>query len=265
MLTLDLALATWKPDGILRVAAMDLPVVAGVRYVVSWQASENAPIPDELQRRDDVVVYRTDVVGVSANRNNALDHCDADIVLNSDDDLAYTAKELRAVQRVFENDPDVELATFKYNNAGLKRYPSVVTDLRKMPKNYWVGTIEIAVRRNSPAGQLRFNTLFGPGAPYIASGEDEIFLLTARRRGMVCRFYPIQIATHYGLSTGTRRITNINVLHGMGAVLRLSYGLSSLPRVVLKAYRLARRGQVSLLRALKGLLQGWHYARKITL
>ena len=262
--TLDLALATWQPDGISRVAAMNLPQIHGVRYVVSWQAHGDAPIPEELAHRTDVVICRTDAVGISANRNNALDHCTADVVLNSDDDLVYTAEGLQAVRRVFADNPNVDLATFRYSGNDAKTYPTEECSLAKMPKNYWVATFEVAVRRDSAAGVIRFRTEFGPGAEFTASGEDEIYLLTARRRGVNCRYFPITIVTHPGLTTGLRPITNPKVLQGMGAVIRLTYGRTALPRIALKAWRMWRSGQCRPTAALCGLLRGWHYAGLIS-
>ncbi len=265
MLTLDVAIATWKADGINRVVAMNLPRCNGVRYVVSWQAAQGLDVPAALLNRDDVSVYTTDVKGLSNNRNNAVEHCTADIVLHGDDDLTYTAEQLQAVRNAFEQWPDVEVATFRYEGEHTKCYPAVVADLAVMPKNYSVTMFEIAVRRNSAAGMLRCHPAFGPGSPFTASGEDEILLLTARRRGLNCKFFPITITTHHGPTTGSRRITNDRVLHGMGAVIRLTYGLSSLPRIVLKSFRMSRSGQCGLLKGLVGLLRGWHYAAKLTL
>ncbi len=261
--TLDLALATWQPDGILRVAAMNLPRLDGVRYVVSWQASGDAPIPTELDTRTDVSIHRTDAVGVSANRNNALDHCTADVVLNSDDDLIYTADGLQAVRRAFAEHPEVDFAVFQYDGADAKTYPSKECDLAVMPKNFWVATFQLAVRRNSAAGDIRFNTAFGPGSEFTASGEDEVYLLTARRRGVNCRFFPITITTHPGLSTGMRRVTDIKVLHGIGAFIRLNYPRTSLLRIMLKAWRLWRSGFCKPAFALRGMLSGWHFAARL--
>ena len=51
MLTLDLALITYGSDGIDRVARMYLPKHEGVRYIVSWQKSENVEVPRELAGR----------------------------------------------------------------------------------------------------------------------------------------------------------------------------------------------------------------------
>jgi glycosyltransferase involved in cell wall biosynthesis len=258
--TLDLAMATWKPDGISRVAAMNLPQVDGVRYVVSWQASADAPIPAELAARADVSIHRTDAVGVAANRNNALEHCTADVVLHSDDDLVYSAEGLQAVRRAFAEHKDVDLAVFQYDGDDGKNYPAEECDLAVLPKNFWVATFQLAVRRDSAAGVLRFNTAFGPGAEFTASGEDEVYLLTARRRGISCRFFPITITTHCGITTGQRAITNAKVLHGMGAVIRLSYPRTALLRILLKAWRMWRSGQCAPAFALRGLLRGWHFA-----
>jgi glycosyltransferase involved in cell wall biosynthesis len=236
-----------------------------VRYVVSWQASGGAPIPAELVARTDVSVHRTDAVGVSANRNNALEHCTADVVLNSDDDLIYTAEGLQAVRCAFADHPEVDFAVFQYDgaDADAKTYPTGECDLAELPKNFWVATFQLAVRRNSAAGTIRFNTAFGPGSEFTASAEDEVYLLTARRRGVNCRFFPITITTHSGLSTGLRRVTDIKVLHGVGAYIRLSYPRTALLRIVLKAWRMWRSGQCNPLFALRGLLRGWHFAASL--
>ena len=45
MLTLDVLIATHTPEGILRVADMNLPVVEGVRYIVSCGITAMREIP----------------------------------------------------------------------------------------------------------------------------------------------------------------------------------------------------------------------------
>lgn len=89
-LTLQVAIPTHAPEGISRIERVLLPPREGVGYVVSWQDHRNARIPDAVAARDDVEVLRFDGRGLSANRNNALEHCRADIILIGDDDLVYT-------------------------------------------------------------------------------------------------------------------------------------------------------------------------------
>ncbi len=265
-MTLDVALITWQPQGIDRIAAMHLPVVNGVRYIVSWQKHGNAPIPDTFAEREDICIFRTDASSVSANRNNALDHCTADIVLNGDDDLIYTREGLLAVIEAFENNTEVEFACFKFRFEGkdnVKPYPDHACDLRLMPKGLWFGTIEMAVRRQSRAGALRFDLRFGPGAEYLGGGEDEFYLLTARHNGYVCRFFPITIGEHPGRTHAAQRITNHKIIRAFGAIIAKEYGISAIPRLALKAIRLTRAGQYPLIPALFRLSQGAIYAKKI--
>lgn len=259
-MTLDVAIITWQPEGLQRVEAMQLPAVDGVRYVVSWQKHDNAPIPEAIARRNDIDVWRTDATTVAENRNNAHNHCSADIVLNGDDDLIYTADGLRAVISTFANNPELQFACFKFDfGYKYKPYPNEICDLKRIPKGMWFGTIEMAVRRNSPAGELRFDKRFGPGAKHFGTGEDEYYLLQARRRGYVCRYYPITIGSHLGATHVSQQITNKKLIYGMGAIIGATYRVTALPRLVLKAWRMKKAGQQKFAPGLVSLIRGYLY------
>ncbi len=256
MMTLDLALATYGPDGISRVAAMVLPPAEGVRYIVSWQAHGDAPIPAELIRPD-VEIHRFNLLGQSLNRNNAIEHCTADIILHSDDDLIYTASQFEEIIQVFECNPQIDVATFRSKIHDYDRiYPASVVKLREhLPKYYSVGTIEIAFRR-ATAGNLRCCPELGLNSPKLHGGEDEMFLMSAIRRGLDCRFFPITICEHPGASTGTKaHFTNEN-LQASGCVIALTRPWTAILRVPLKAWRVSRKGQASFLRALYRISRG---------
>lgn len=257
-MTLQVLIATHQPQGIERVAAMGLPRVPGVSYVVSWQQHGGAPVPASLTGRGDVEVWRLERGGVSANRNNAIDHATADILLMADDDLVYTSGQLEAVMRTFEDNPGLDYASFRYEGGG-KSYPGAECGLAELPRGFYQTTFEVAVRRG--AG-LRFNEEFGPGAPYLGAAEDEMFLLTARRKGLDCRFFPITVARHPGLTTGNRPVTNPAVTRAYGAFIALSWPLTCLPRIALKAWRLWRGGQSALVPALWHQLCGAAYAAR---
>lgn len=256
-MTLDVAIATWQPEGIRRVAAMSLPRVEGVRYVVSWQAHGDAPIDTALtDGRDDITVVRFDGRGVSANRNNALDRCTADIVLMADDDLTFTPEGLRGVIDAFEGNRAVEVGMFRYATPRSKVYPVGECDLSlPLPRGYSPAAIEIAVRRDSRAGSLRFNTMFGPGAD-LTRGEDEIFLLTALRRGLRCRFFPLTVAAHPHDSTGDRSVTSVAALRAIGCIIALYYRVTWPLRLIIKARRLAPDSPLGYSTILSNLLRG---------
>ena len=79
MLTLDVLIATHTPEGILRVADMNLPVVEGVRYIVSWPGPPDTEIAPALDAPHEMTVDRFGQRGVRFNRNHAIEPSDADV------------------------------------------------------------------------------------------------------------------------------------------------------------------------------------------
>lgn len=256
---LSVLIATCRPAGIERVVAMNLPEVDGVHYWVSWQMHENLPVPEPLASRKDVTVLRADTIGLSKNRNNLLESATGDVFLIADDDLRYTSTQLVDVIRAFDENPDVDYASFMFTGADVKVYPSHACSLWPVPKNFSQTSFEVAIRNNSRTSRLRYNPFFGLGAPVLRSGEDELFLISAIQQGLDCRFFPIIITHHEGLTTGTRKITDNGVLKASGAVIAVQYPLTSILRIPLKAYRLHKSGQASFGRSLINMLRGMAY------
>lgn len=255
-MTLDLALITYKPEGIKRVCKMLLPPQDGVRYIVSWQAHEDAPIPEELLKRRDVEVHRFEGTGASKNRNNAIDHCTADIILFADDDLSYYLDSFHNIINTFEKNPDVDLATFRSDHGDMSRFPQKACSLgRKLPKGYFVSAIEMAYRRNS-LGQLRCRPELGVASPRFQGGDDEIFLYDAVRQGYNCKFFPITICAHPHESTGIMSTMTKGALQASGVVIALVNPWTAVLRIPLKAWRIHKAGQARFLKALYHLSIG---------
>lgn len=262
MMTLDIAIATHKPDGIKRVAAMNLPHIDGVRYVVSWQSHENAPIPESLNRAD-VEIHRFDGVGQSHNRNNAFSHCRADIILFGDDDLIYSVEGLKGLIEAFESNPDVDLATFENISPVNPVYPNQACILSEpLPKGYWVAAYLIAYRK-SKVGDLLCHPMLGLGNKILNGAEDEFFLLSAIRRGYKCMFFPITICEHPQLSTGVKTKLSPSNLRATGCYMAIAYPWTFLLRLPLKALRVAKQKQASFFKSLWYLINGAFYAPKV--
>ena len=187
----------------------------------------------------------------------------ADIVLNADDDLIYTPEQLKSVIGVFEANPEVDLATFKVNMAGCPSYPAESMRLTDpLPKGYWAASVNIAFRRSS-AGDLRMHPALGLGSPKMHGAEDELLLLAALRRGLDCRYFPIEICSHPTESTGTKsQLTDAN-LRASGCYLTIAYPVTCIFRLPLKALRISRSGRANFFRALRYLFAGASYAPSI--
>lgn len=256
MLSLDVTISTYRPEGILRVEKMlsSLSPQEGVSYIVSWQEHQEAPVPQSLLTRSDVEIHRFDIKGLSNNRNNAISHCKGDIVLVADDDLEYKQNFSRTIIKVFEDNPDIDLATFKIDFPFKKTYPEKECPiLIPFPKNFYVNSNEIAFRRERMKN-LKFSPDLGLGNSFRECGEEEMFLLSAIRLNKKCLFVPEEIALHKEFTTGDK--VRPGILRGQGLVIREIYPISYIPRLVLKAWRTARSKDTSFLSNLFYLWQG---------
>ncbi|MCM1152808.1 MAG: glycosyltransferase [Muribaculum sp.] len=260
MLSLDIPIITHESEGIKRLASNVLPRMENVRYIISWQSHADAPIPSELIR-EDIVIYRYDGIGLAANRNNSISHCDADIILISDDDIVLFEDGIRQLRRFYEDNPDADFVCFRSLHDSGVRYPEGKCQLdKRLPKGYSVASFELSFRRQT-AGWLRCCPELGLGSARLHGGEDEMLLQSAIRKGLNCWFAPITVCAHDHPSTGTKAHLSKENIRAAGCVIALNYGLSTLLRLPLKAWRISRRRQSSFGRALRYLLQGgWEAA-----
>ncbi|MDE6370136.1 MAG: glycosyltransferase family 2 protein [Duncaniella sp.] len=253
MTTIDFALITYRPEGIKRVAENNLPILPGVRYVVSWQSHENTPIPPELIRQD-ILIYRYDGKGLSNNRNNAISHCTADVIVFADDDIELYPDGIRKLQETYSAHPEIDFLSFRAILSN-KIHPDkpVKLDL-PLPACYYIASVEISFRRSAA---LLCCPELGLNSPYMHGGEDEILLVSALKRGLNCWYFPITVSRHEHASTGTRTDLSSSYLRASGCVIALTYPWwQTILRLPLKAWRLHNANQSSFLRALIYLTEG---------
>ncbi|MGP5551145.1 glycosyltransferase family 2 protein [Psychrobacter namhaensis] len=157
--------------------------------------------------------------GLSVSRNEALSNASSDICLISDDDLTYIPNIHQSIQQVFNLYPDADIITFKISRSegeDYKKYPNkpFYHNMRTLMK---VSSVEIAIRRNVIEDKLRFDEDFGLGAKY-PTGEEIIFLTDALKQGKSILFYPLTIANHPDISSGSNYSIG-NLAKAKGAML----------------------------------------------
>lgn len=248
-LTLEVLIATCGPKGGKRVAAMALPVIDRVKYLVSWQDPQGAPVPETLSSRKDVRVLPLPGRGLSRNRNHCLDNATGDLLMIADDDLRLYPEGLKSVIRTFEDNPTLEYGSFRYDSDYPKEYPAQECSLATLPKNFYQTSFEIILRRYSRASILRFHEQFGLGAEEYTAGEEELLLKKARNQNLDCRFFPITTCFHPGQTTGIRSRLASGAIKAKGVCTAVEYPLTTLPRILLNSIRIARAGQAPFLRA----------------
>ena len=115
--------------------------------------------------------------GVGLNRNTALLHAQADVVLFSDEDIRFYDDYEKQVLTAFAQNPDADIITFNF-----KVHPSRATYYnREVRRIHWYNygrypTFCVAARLGAlRRANVSFSLLFGGGAKY-SNGEDSLFL-----------------------------------------------------------------------------------------
>lgn len=221
---LEVLISTKGGDGIKRIASSSHPSLPGVRYVVSWQEGNPELLPESLAVRPDFKIIYADSVGLSKNRNNALKHSEAPIVLISDDDLEYSERHLENVISAFSENPDLPVLTFRYESSDFPRlYPSTEFDLNNPPKGYFAVSFEIALNLKRIKEEMDqdviplFNENFGLGAMF-GSGEEDLLINNLMRSGLRGKFVPRDVCIHKGPTTGIKEKYSPGFIQTQGAV-----------------------------------------------
>lgn len=250
---LQVLICTYGTEGIRRVAESEHPEVNGVEYLVSWQTDGTVEIPGEL-KRSDFIVFTTPTKGLSVNRNHAIKHSSAPLLLISDDDVAYRKEDLIRVMDAFERHPEANILTFEYMSSGYpKSYPDREFSLETPAKGYFVTSFEIALRRESVQGKIKFNEFFGIGAMF-PSGEEDVFLKDCLNAGLRGYFIPQVIARHDGSTTSDRNRKSISMPQTKGAVFMHLFPHSWMMRMMMHTLR-----QYTVWKSGEGL-SPWSYA-----
>lgn len=137
---------------------------------------------------NNIKIINSTFVGISANRNLALDNADADIILFADDDLVYNDEMPEGIISAFESNPKADVILFSctetdsegnvihtYSPGKGRKY---AFNSLKYPTYVIAAKTKSLKRKN-----IRFSTMFGPGSDY-SFGEDTIFLADCFKAGL---------------------------------------------------------------------------------
>jgi glycosyltransferase involved in cell wall biosynthesis len=199
-MTLQWLIATYG-NGIRRVENMLLFPEFGISYLISHQDPEAVctELPEYLDRADVKVVKLTNA-GLSKNRNNALKHASADILILADDDVTLHPAYPHAIRKAFKKHPEVDVVCFQIRtpegSPTYKKYPSTERRLTRLKELKAVSSIEIAFRQKSVREKhIWFDERFGLGAT-ANCGEEFLFLAECLRKGLNIMFFPAYIVEH---------------------------------------------------------------------
>lgn len=251
---LDVEILIPTVDNLGRVTHMSLPRLEGVRYVVRCQGA-HGDVPESLRREDVSLMWGEDR-GLSVNRNVLLSASSATIVMFIDDDIELRPEALYKVLNYLDADPELDYVAFNCRSNSHDTGSERCLDLCDGKMRYF--TMYSMVIRRRAIDTIRFSVLAGVGAPFLKSGEDDLFYYQMVSRGLRGVYLPVTATAHPGESTGDRRQTP-GVLRGRGGVLHMVYPCTSLLHII---YVAARVKGLGFFKNIKYMLQGRRYAAR---
>ena len=267
MMTLDILICTLD-KGIVRLSDVLMPLREGVRYIVSYQYTDERYlelVPPTLSERTDVSFYKYQGQGLSANRNLAMEKATADLVMYADDDTRFAPDAVDRIQEVFNLHSDLDVAFFRastYTGKPLKDYPSEEQVITGMPKSYVISAIEMVCRRSTVQRTMRFDERFGLGTKFLTCGEEEIWMEDARRRGLKMMYFPVKTAETSTLLKKNLIYVDAGVQRSFGALTYYKQGSSAWFSCLRFAARAARSGYCHFWPMARHLFEGIHFMRK---
>ena len=241
-MTLDILICSLN-KGIVRIDDLLRPEQDGVRYVVSYQYTDERYlelVPDVLKLRKDVVL--------SVYKGRGL----------SDEAPAI-------IEKIFSEDPDLDVAFFRastYTGKMLKQYPEIERQFKEVPTDYDVSTIEMVFRREKVQNQLLFDERFGLGTKFLTCGEEEIWLIDALRAGLKIKYFPERIVETSTMRKRSMIYVDAGVQRSKGALCYYKYGSSAWMRCFAFAFNSARRRLCHFFPMLRHLYQGIRYVKR---
>lgn len=205
-MTTEILICTTLPR-LHRALQVPLPPMQGVSYLISVQGGD----PHYTSGREDLRVVWMTEMGLSRNRNLALQHARGDVLVIADDDNELVEDTLKNIGNTFADHPTWDIVRFRMEGSG-KPFPAP-----------FVSSCELAIRRLT-AGMLRFDERFGLGSPYLACGEEDVFCHTARRQGLHIALVDLPLCRLSGPTTGDRFLTDARVQRSKGAMFALTRG-----------------------------------------
>lgn len=266
-MTLDILICSLN-KGIVRVQDVLLEPQEGVRYIVSYQYTDERYldlIPKALGARSDVSLYKYKGKGLSANRNLALDKSTADIVMYADDDAHLLRDTPKIVTETFEKNPDLDVAFFcasTYTGKPLKSYPKEEFDIFAMPTQYTISALEMACRRNKVQGKIRFDERFGLGTKFITCGEEEIWVEDAIRLHLKMRYFPVKVVETSTMLKKSLVYVDAGVQRSRGAIAYYMYGYQAWWMCFCYAFRSSKKGYCHFWPFMRHLAEGIRFMKQ---
>lgn len=181
--------------------------------------------------------------GVGLNRNTALLHSEADIIVFADEDIVYSKDYAQKILDEFEAHPKADMLLFNVKaSEGRETYHTAEFGRVRWYNAGRYPTYSFAVKREKVhKNNITFSLLFGGGAKY-SNGEDSLFLRDCMKCGLKVYKVPVHIGDEKYRESTWFSGYNEKFFFDRGVLYRYLYG--SLAKVMAIRWLLKHKPQI---------------------
>ncbi|SIS38191.1 hypothetical protein SAMN05421766_101249 [Zobellia uliginosa] len=232
---------------------LNMPLSTSLNMVIVNQMIKN-DVPLSIQR-DHCKIINSKTKGLSVSRNLALNEVRSGYAIVADDDVVYVDGFEERIRQAFQKFKKRAILTFRIETPEggfFKDYASEAFEhnARSLLK---VSSIDMVLNVSELNSDVKFDEQFGLGAKYN-TGENNIFLLDAHRKGLLMGYVPETIVIHPFENSG--RVLNAGHLFAKGAVFRRMFGLKGLAIIIVFCIKKRKEMKDSGLNFMNGISSG---------
>lgn len=170
--------------------------LSDVETIVVNQSSLGRNIRN-IEKLGKSTIINSERLGLSASRNEAISYAQSDDICQiADDDMIFVDNYKEIVENAYQEFPDADVIVFYVD---LENHAIARSSIPKGRMQYLhamrTSSVQISFKKSSlERVGLKFDERFGIGATY-GSGEENILLFDALRKGLKLYSYPVKIAS----------------------------------------------------------------------
>lgn len=144
----------------------------------------------------------------------------------------------------------------------MKNYPTEDFEVLAMPTQYTISALEMACRRKSIQGRIRFDERFGLGTQFLTCGEEEVWLEDALRMHLKMHYYPEKIVETSTMLKKSMIYVDAGVQRSNGAISYYKYGGRAWWQCFCFALKSAKKGYCHFMPMMQHLMEGIRYMKR---
>src|SRR5699024_10582607 len=205
--------------------------------------------------------------GLSKSRNLAIKNSDAEICLFTDNDVIFEDGYIDTILTAYEKYPDADIIAFTVESTSTDRSISSLKTGKVNRVMYMkVSSVQITFKRKIvEENDLYLNEKFGAGSDYFNSGEENIFLYQAIKKGLKMYYVDQKIAkvsfddsTWYGKKPEKDLLTKGAMFYTMSPILYPLYNI----QFAIRKYK-EYRDNFEFFEAIKIMFSGSRQGKKV--